>query len=134
MASKSSGERRSGVLVAILNNKADFAILQEQRWYRIPVVSAPRRWPPKWLAFYQTKVFGPEAYKVKYYGRVAAIQTVRRAELFPNEIESARADRVYYRLRLESVEPLLRAHDVPALSVARQRDLQTLPCSLRYID
>ena len=52
--------RRGEVLVAIINSKRDFAIRQDEHWYRIPVDTAPRRWPPRWLAFYQTKVFGDE--------------------------------------------------------------------------
>ncbi len=62
---------RGQVLVAIMNNQSDFARLRDELWYRIPVESAPKRWPPRWLAFYQTKVFGSEAYAVRYYGRVA---------------------------------------------------------------
>ena len=45
--------RPSDGLVAILNDQRDFEILQREGWYRIPVSSAPRRWPPRWLAFYQ---------------------------------------------------------------------------------
>jgi hypothetical protein len=41
------------VLVAILNSPADFALLRDESWYRIPVASAPKPWPPKWLAFDQ---------------------------------------------------------------------------------
>jgi hypothetical protein len=56
------------VLVTILNNQLDFAILREQGWYRIPVSSVAKwldgRWPPRWLAFYQTKAFGEEAHAV----------------------------------------------------------------------
>jgi hypothetical protein len=44
------------VLVAIVNNKRDFAIIQNQNWYRIPVSSVKKwlikRWPPQWVAFY----------------------------------------------------------------------------------
>jgi len=47
--------KRGEVLVAIMNNKLDFAILREQGWYRIPVSSVKKwlkeRWPPKYLAF-----------------------------------------------------------------------------------
>lgn len=96
------------VLIAIMNSKSDFALLQEQLWYRIPVASAPSRWPPQWLAFYQTKIFGDEAYAVHYYGRVAAIENVKRDELFPHEMPNAKSERKYYRLRLDSLEPLPR--------------------------
>jgi len=33
---------RGEVLVAILNNQLDFAILREQGWYRIPVSSVEK--------------------------------------------------------------------------------------------
>ena len=92
------------VLVAILKDKSDFAILQEQGWYRIPVVHAPRRWPPKWLAFYQPKAFKEDAYRVRYYGEVADIQVVQRKELFPNELISAKSEQDYFRVQLKSLE------------------------------
>ena len=96
------------VLVAVMNNQRDFALLQEEGWYRIPVEKASRRWPPQWLAFYQTKAFGDEAFAVRYYGRVAAIESVSRRELFPAEFENEKSERVYYRLRLDSLEQLAR--------------------------
>ena len=61
---------RSEVLVAIMNQPRDFAIARDHHWYRIPVRSAKRlltnRWPPEWLAFYQTKIFTQEAYAINY--------------------------------------------------------------------
>jgi hypothetical protein len=56
------------VLVAILNKPLDFAIAREQHWYRIPIGSAEKwlgkRWPPKWIAFYHTKVFSSLAFGI----------------------------------------------------------------------
>lgn len=98
--------KRGQVLVAIMNSKADFSILREQGWYRIPVAKAPKRWPPQWLAFYQTKIFGDEAFAVNYYGLVREIRTVRRRELFPNEIPSSKSDRQYYQIHLHNLEQL----------------------------
>ena len=92
------------MLVAILKEKSDFAILQEQGWYRIPVAHAPKRWPPTWLAFYQPKAFKEDAYRIRYYGQVADIQVVKRRELFPNEIPSLRSEQEYYRMQLHSLE------------------------------
>lgn len=97
---------RSEVLIAIMNNKRDFGILQDEGWYRIPVVSAPKRWPPKWLAFYQTKVFEDEAFAVRYYGRVSGIEVVDRKTLFPKEPPNPKSNRKYYQLRLERVDTL----------------------------
>jgi very-short-patch-repair endonuclease len=96
------------VLVAIMNNQRDFGILREQLWYRVPVATAPKRWPPKWLAFYQTKVFGDEAYAVRYYGCVRGIRRVRRRELFPRELPNPKSDHRYHQVHLYSLEPLPR--------------------------
>ena len=50
---------RGELLVAIMNDRRDMAIAREKGWYRIPVRSVENRlkdrWPPQWLAFYQTK-------------------------------------------------------------------------------
>ena len=100
------------VLIAIMNNKADFTILQEQGWYRVPAATAPRSWPPRWLAFYQTKVFEEEAYAVRYFGKVENIRLVRRDELFPNELPNPKTGKEYYQVRLEKLEIL----DRPILS------------------
>ncbi|MFQ5594005.1 MAG: hypothetical protein ACE5HA_07625 [Anaerolineae bacterium] len=69
---------RGEVLVAIMNNLLDFAIARDHHWYRIPVRSVENllkeRWPPQWLAFYQTKVFGDEAYAAIYCTQVLDIR------------------------------------------------------------
>jgi very-short-patch-repair endonuclease len=109
--------RRGEVLVAILNNKRDFAILKEQGWYRIPTASAPKRWPPRWLAFYQTKVFGEEAFAVNYFGRVRDIRVVRRPELFPDEPPNPKSERAYYRVCLYNLNRLV--HPIPSRRLRR---------------
>ena len=64
---------RGEVLVAIMNNTADFAILQEKLWYRIPVASTPKRWPPQWMAFYDRRAFRKTAHSIHHYGRVDSV-------------------------------------------------------------
>ena len=77
------------VLVAIINSRRDFAIARDEHWYRIPVDSAKRwvgnRWPPHWLAFYQTEPFGTEEFAINYLAKVISIDEVTRKDLFPNE-------------------------------------------------
>jgi len=105
------GKRRSNrgeALVAIVNNQLDWRILKEHLWYRIPVSSAPNRFPPQWIAFYQTKIFKDEAHSVRYYGRVKDIRRVQRATLFPDELPNNKSDRWYHQLHLESLETLPR--------------------------
>lgn len=97
MAIKRVDQRIDG-LIAILKEKSDLALLQNEGWYRIPIKSAPKRWPPAWMAFYQPKLFGDEAYQIKYYGNVKDIRRVKRFELFPNEIISIRSEQEYYQV------------------------------------
>lgn len=100
---------RNEVLVAIINNPRDFAILNERNWYRIPVTSVEKwlkgRWPPAWLAFYQTKIFGKDAWAVNYYAKVLDIRQVHRLQLFPDEVPNEKSGKEYYQI---FVEPLRR--------------------------
>jgi hypothetical protein len=77
-SSEDKAGRRGEVLVAIMNNLLDFAIARDEHWYRIPISSVERmlrkRWPPRWLAFYQTKVFAKEAFAVNYCAQVVGIR------------------------------------------------------------
>ena len=100
--------RPGELLVAIMNKKRDFKILREQGWYRVPVTSVKWNWPPEWLAFYQTSIFGPEAYAVKYYGHVRDVRHVTRADLFPNEKPNPKSGKEYYQVWLDSLELLYR--------------------------
>ena len=102
--------KRGEVLVAILNNRLDFNIARDQLWYRIPVGSVQKWlkdcWPPQWLAFYQTKVFGEEAHAVHYYGKVIGIREVYRWQLFPDEPRDEKGMRRYYQIVLGRLEQL----------------------------
>lgn len=102
--------KRGEVLVAIINNKLDFSILRDHLWYRIPVSSVERwlkdRWPPKWLAFYQTMTFGVEKHAINYFGEVVDIREVRRGQLFPNEPHYKKSNRRYYQVFVKSIQQL----------------------------
>ncbi|MDX2231737.1 MAG: hypothetical protein NW220_19045 [Leptolyngbyaceae cyanobacterium bins.349] len=95
-----------------MNSSGDWAIAQEQHWYRIPCeqvekLKQRKDWlPPRWLAFYQTKVFEDEAYAVNYYATVTAIQAVYRWELFPTEAPNAKSQTQYCKLEFESLQKL----------------------------
>ena len=101
---------RGEVLVAIINNLPDFAIARDQHWYRIPVSSVEKwlkdRWPPQCLAFYQTKVFGQEAYAVHYYAQVLDIRQVYRWQLFPDDPRDEKRNRRYYQVSLQPLQRL----------------------------
>lgn len=102
--------QRGELLIAIINNRLDFNLAREKHWYRIPVSSKEKwlkeRWPPRWLALYQTKVFGREAYAINYYAKVLDIRQVFRWELFPNQPRNDKSNRRYYQLFLEPLRRL----------------------------
>ena len=109
------------VLVAILNNLGDFDIAREQHWYRIPIASVEKwlkhRWPPRQLAFYQTKVFGDGAYAVNYYAQVLGIREVYRWQLFLDCPRDEKSEKRYYKVILGPLRRLPR----PIYSRRRRR-------------
>lgn len=103
-------ERR--VLVALMNNRRDFAIARDQHWYRIPVKSAPRNIDSKYIAFYQTAAFGKEKWSIRYRAEVAKMETVSRVDLLPDEPNHPRAQQKYFQFHLHELEEL----DQPIIS------------------
>jgi len=97
------------VLIALMNNRGDFRIAQEDRWYRIPVKSAPenvRDGSVRYLAFYHTKVFGDQAFSIRWYSEIYRITVVRRCELFPDLRNDPKAEREYYKIEFRELRPL----------------------------
>lgn len=101
---------RGEVLVVILNNTLDFSVAREQGWYRIPVDVATKRlkdcWPPRWLAFYQTKVFGQEGHSIRYFSPVLGIREVSRVQLFPEEPPNPKSFRRYHQMFIGPLQQL----------------------------
>lgn len=109
---------RGEVLVAVVARPLDLTYAREQHWYRIPVESVEkflkRRWPPQWLALYQTRAFGVEAFAVNYYAHVENISIVTRRELFPKDVtgfddgihrkKPVTSERRYYKLALGELQ------------------------------
>jgi very-short-patch-repair endonuclease len=104
--SSSQPSKRGEALVCVMNNVRDWKIAHDDLWYRIPAEKAPKRWPPEWIAFYQTKIFGDEAFTVTWYGRVKWIDRLRRRDLFPDEGQHAKSNREYFQVHLESLQRL----------------------------
>ena len=98
------------LLVAILNEPRDYHLARDEHWYRIPVESVTKllkdRWPPRRLAFYQTKIFEEEAYSVRYYADVTHIRKASRRDLFPYEPEGKKSAKTYYQLALGPLQHL----------------------------
>jgi very-short-patch-repair endonuclease len=97
------------VLVAIVRDRRDLEIARAERWYRIPVRSAPRNLEAaRWLAFYQTKAFGEQRWAIYYYAPILGRSILKRRELLPDQPDHPRADQDYYRLELGELRSLER--------------------------
>ena len=85
----------------------------------------PQALAPRWLAFYQPKNFGEDAYRIRYYGQIKDIRRAKRNEIFPNKITSAKSEREYFILNLAKLEE----REVPIPSY-RPRRLIFIPTQL----
>jgi hypothetical protein len=89
------------VLVAIMNNPADWERVQSEGWYRIPAKKAPGIAPNfDWLAFYFTAKFKDDRYAIHYYAAVEGHELVTRRDLIPDQPDHSRAGEWYYKLIL----------------------------------
>jgi len=96
-------------LVALMNNREDFEIARTHRWYRIPVKPAPpivKKKELQYIAFYHTKAFEVEKFSIRWYSEVTAINIVKRKELLPNDLDSNKADKEYYRIEFNELKSL----------------------------
>ena len=127
---KKQREQRKEVLVALLPRKSSLKTLLSEGWYHIPVETAPKRWPPKVLAFYQGKVFGDEKYQIRYFGDVANIEIVPRKKLFPHDEENqSKAERLYYRVDIKELKTKYKP--IPSF---RPRRLVFIPTTLEKFE
>jgi len=114
------------LLVALLPKKTALTTLRKEGWYHIPVETAPKRFPPKVLAFYQGKVFGAEKYQIRYFGDVENIDIVPRKKLFPSDEKNQhKAENLYYQIHLKD----LQVRYTPIISY-RPRRLVFVPTTL----
>jgi hypothetical protein len=74
----------SSVLIAVMNSPRDLALAREQHWYRIPQKTAPKFFPPDFVAFYCTRPFGADAFSVRWYAQVRGHELLARRELLPD--------------------------------------------------
>jgi len=111
------------VLVAIMNNQRDLQIARREGWYRIPVKHAPRRLGAEYLAFYQTKAFGEEAWAVNYYATIHRIHLAQRLDLLPQEADHLRASDWYYKIQIGCLRRL--PHSIPSQRLRRMTFIPT---------
>lgn len=95
-------------LVGIVPRKDLWPIIEKEKWYHIPVESAPKNAKNvEYLGFYFPSVFGEKLkYKVWYYAKVKKVDVVKRIELFPKEPCHKRADKDYFQFYLDQIKEL----------------------------
>ncbi|HZG67598.1 MAG TPA: hypothetical protein VEZ12_12695, partial [Herpetosiphonaceae bacterium] len=81
-----------------------------------------------YLAFYQSRAFGPDAFRIRFYAPVQRFQTLTRRELLPREPGHPRAGDSYYRVELGALQELPRS--VPS---RRLRRITFIPTTLRRL-
>ncbi|MBN1887737.1 MAG: hypothetical protein JW850_07090 [Thermoflexales bacterium] len=120
----------ASVLVAVMTRRRDFELARDEGWYRIPVRSAPKFFPPDYLAFYFTKAFREHAFSVCYYAPVRGHELLTRRDLLPAEPDHPRAGQRYYKVQLS---PLIR-REPPIVSVNWRRISFILTNGRRFTD
>lgn len=105
------------VLIAVLNNRADWQRICEEGWYRIPVKHAPRRMAADVLAWYQTRAFGEQGGQVRWYAPIDRYTITTRRELLPAEADHPRAAERYWRIEVGPLAELPRP--IPAMRFRR---------------
>lgn len=103
--------------MAYVPRPADFAIVQNEGWYRIPQQFAPKGLHAEYFAFYFGRHFGPEKWAIQYYARNLGHELTTRLALFPDEPEHPRAQDWYYKVQLGPLQKLER----PILSLRWRR-------------
>lgn len=116
-------------LVAILKDKQDLLFVEREHWYRIPVKSAPeiiRNGTAKYIAWYQPKIFGNEAFAVRRYAEIADVSVCLRRDLLPEEATSPKANDRYYKISFNEVltfpQPIVSARHRRLLFIPTTRE------------
>lgn len=95
------------MLVCLLKYKNDLDILLYEGWYRIPVkTNLGNLFKVKYLSFYQSSVYGKNAFKIKHYGTIDKIEIVKRYELFPKEKQNEKSNDEYYKIKMKDMNIL----------------------------
>lgn len=95
-----------------MNSLRDFEIARDAGWYRVPQRSAPKFFPPEFIAFYFTRPFDEDAYSVRWYAQVRGHELAARRDLLPDEPDHPHADHVYYKVQIGHLLEL--PHPIPS--------------------
>ncbi len=116
------------VLVVLMNNRLDWQRVVEEHWYRIPLKHAPEPAAASFLAFYQSRVFGTDAFRIRFFAPVERYRIMTRREILPHEPEHPRAGDRYYRVEIGPIREL--ESPIPS---RRLRRITFIPTTLRRL-
>lgn len=94
------------VLITYLPDPADFELLQNKGWYRIPEKHAPKGLYAEYYAFYFGRKFGDKKWAIHYFARQQGYELVQRLDLFPEQADHPRAQDYYYKVVLGPLQKL----------------------------
>lgn len=94
------------VLVAVMTEPRDLEIARVFGWYRIPLKTAPKVIAVDYLAFYQTKAFKEQKWRIQYIAPVQGHELTTRDQLLRDESDHPRARDEYYKIQLGPLEKL----------------------------
>lgn len=94
------------VLVVYVPNPADFEIIKNKGWYRIPQRYTPKGYTSEYFAFYFGQAFGLQKWAIHYFASRVGHELVYRRDLFPHQPDHPRADALYYKIQLGSLKKL----------------------------
>ena len=99
MKGEITSRQRGQVLIGILKDRRDLALLLKKRLYRIPVSHTPRR-PFDYLGFYQTAAFGRTGQCIRYIAPVLGRIRAKRKDILGGEPGYPRANDLYWFYRV----------------------------------
>ncbi|MCJ7535883.1 MAG: hypothetical protein MUO57_10160 [Anaerolineales bacterium] len=94
------------VLVAVITEPRDLEIARIFGWYRIPLRTAPKVIAVDYLAFYQTKAFKEQKWRIQFVAPVRGHELTTRDQLLRDEPNHPRAKDEYYKIQIGPLEQL----------------------------
>lgn len=95
------------VLVAVMTDPRDLEIARLFGWYRIPLRTAPKVIAVDYLAFYQTKAFKDQKWRINYIAQVRGHELTTRGELLREDTDHPRSREEYFKIQIGPLEQLL---------------------------
>ena len=111
------------VLIVYVPQPADFELIQNERWYRIPWDSAPAGIHAEYYGFYFGRRFGAQKWAIHYYAPRLGYELLFRRDLLPGQLHHPRAGKKYFKIQLGPIVKMDRP--IPSLKWRRITFIET---------